>query len=131
MKKCLFLKLLVKDRQLSLKYSFRLLSFTIRKKGGYGTSVRILYLPCYRPLYLYSLKSSLERDCVDKIANYFLSTPEIGTECSFSTILHSLALSPSDQVIVRTVLRALRPECGIQMVVGKEGEDIVQFNVEL
>ena len=120
----------MKDRQLTIKYHFSLF-LTSRKKGGYSTVVRILYLPCYRPLYLYSLKSPTERDCIEKVANYFLSTPEVDAECSFSAISHSLSLSPPEQVIARAVLCALRPECGMRMVTGKEGEEVIQFDAAL
>lgn len=117
-------------------YEVRFLNFISRclihrKKGGYGTSVRVVYLPRYRPIYLYSLRSAIERECVTNIASSFINTAALGNACSLAELESTLSLPSERAYITRSVLRALRPECGLRVETNETGEERVYFDARL
>ena len=93
--------------------------------------MRVVYLPRYRPVYLYSLRSAIERECVTTVASAFINTAILGNACSFADLENTLALPSERAFITRSVLRALRPECGLRVEKNEIGEERMCFDARL
>lgn len=83
-----------------------------------GTTGRVLYLSCYRPLSPDSL-DPFQRDLLDRMIHHFHETSS--TSCSFSTLVESLQLPKGQETMTLRMLQMLRPECGLSLT-SKEDE---------
>ena len=93
-----------------------------------GTTGRVLYLSCYRPLSPDSL-DPFQRDLLDRMIHHFHETAS--TSCSFSTLVESLQLPKGQEAMTLRMLQTLRPECGLSLRSKEDDWEVRLERVEL